>query len=294
MRSVSALNINPADRRARVIVISGGTDGMGRALALARADRGDHVIAIGNDREKGGRLLADAPGHARAGLIEFLPADLSTLAGMQAVVSAIRSRHSAVDALALFANRVSAKRVVTEDGLERTFALYYLARYVLGHGLAPLLRQSASPVIVNVAGVGVQKGAIHWDDLQLERHYGPVAAQLQAGRANDLLGVLHAEQMGGAIPYILYHPGFTKSGDLSQLPMAVRFIIGALSRVFAQPVGKAIAPIHDFIDTPPDLPLSAVDRDRSLPLELATLDPDAARRLGRVTADLLVKLGYAG
>ncbi|SEF15735.1 SDR family NAD(P)-dependent oxidoreductase [Jiangella alba] len=268
----------------RTIVISGGTDGMGRALALRRLAKGDHVIAVGSNAEKGARLVADAAVRGRA---EFVRADLTTVAGTRSVIRAIEASTDVVDALVLCANRVRPGRVETAEGFESTFALYYLSRYLLSHGLTPALEQSTSPVVVNVAGVGTRKGAIHWDDLQLTRRYRAVAAQLQAGRANDLLGVGYAAQHGGRVPYVLYHPGFTRSGDLSTLPRPTRTAIRVAARLFARPVEAAVAPIDRFIDAPPPAPLTAVDRDRHLPLTLPTLDPDRAGRLAERTAALL-------
>lgn len=284
-------------RQPRVIVITGGTDGMGRALALERARRGDRVVVVGSNAEKGRRVVAEAAG-AGAGStgdrVEFIRADLSSVAETRAAIAEIGGRHRAVDALCLFANRQSPRRTLTGEGLERTFALYYLSRYLFSHELAPALRRSWSPVIVNVAGVGATKGSVHWDDLQLERKYGTITAQLQAGRANDLLGVAYAAGAESPVPYVLYHPGFTKSGDLTPLPAPARVFIRVAAAVAARPIERAVAPVHGFIDHPPAAPLTAVDRGRELPLTLGTLDLGNAERLAGATRSLLEGLRTAG
>ncbi|MFE3260230.1 SDR family NAD(P)-dependent oxidoreductase [Nocardia sp. NPDC059229] len=277
----------PSSDRSRVIVISGGTDGMGRALALARAARADRVVVIGSNPGKGQRTVADANRIGVGGRFDFVQADLSSVADTRAAIREISSRHQAIDALCLFANRQSPRRTMTTEGLERTFALYYLSRYVLSHELEPLLSRSASPVIVNVAGVGATKGEIHWNDLQLERGYSTIAAQLQAGRANDLLGVAYAAQPENPIRYVLYHPGFTKSGDLTPLPAAARAFIRVAAALAARTVEQSVQPIHEFIDRPPTAALTAIDRGKTLPLTLATLNPADAERLSIATRHLL-------
>lgn len=269
----------------RTIVISGATDGMGRAIALERLARGDRVVAIGSNPVKGESLVAAAG--AAADRLLFLRADLSSVAEVERVVDEIGAAYDAVDALLLFANRPVPERIRTADGFEYTFALYYLSRYLLSHNLVPLLERGPRPVIVSVAGVGVTKGAVRWDDPHLTRGYSVVRAQIQAGRANDLLGVSFAEEHGGKIAFVLYHPGFTKSGDLSPLGFLPRTAIRFLATIAARPVSESIRPLHDFIDTPPGEPLTAVDRGRTLELSLPTLDPDDAHRLARLTADLL-------
>ncbi|TQL75104.1 short subunit dehydrogenase [Stackebrandtia endophytica] len=260
---------------------------MGRAVALGRLDRGDRVVVIGSNADKGRHLLAAAAERDADDRIEFIQADLSRIADVRGVIERIRSRYEVVDALCLFANRQVPRRIVTDDGVEKTFALYYLSRYLLSHELAPLLRRSDSPVIVNVAGVGVTKGEIYWDDVTLAGRYNTIRAQLQAGRANDLLGVAFAAQSDNPIRYVLYHPGFTKSGDLGPLPAPVRGLLRVASLIAARPVEEAVAPVHGFIDGPPGAPLTAIDRGRSLPLTLSSLDPDNAARLAELTAKLL-------
>ena len=269
----------------RTVVISGGTDGMGRAFALERLARGDRVVAIGSNPAKGDSLVAAAGPDADR--VRFLRADLSSVAETRKVVAEMESDYKAVDALLLFANRTSPKRIQTEEGFERTFALYYLSRYLLSYGLVPLLERSAQPVIVNIAGVGVRKGVVNWDDPHLTHGYSVVRAQLQAGRANDLLGVSFAGQFGAKIGYVLYHPGFTRSGDLSPLNPVARTAIRTLAALAARPVYTAIRPIHDFVDTPSAVPLRAIDRGRTLDLSLPTLDPRAADRLALLTEELL-------
>jgi NAD(P)-dependent dehydrogenase (short-subunit alcohol dehydrogenase family) len=265
----------------RVTVVAGGTDGMGRALVHARLERGDEVVAIGSNAGKGRTLPGDA---------HFLRTDLSSVAATREVIATIRQRWPAVDALALFANRQAPRRTLTAEGLEQTFALYYLSRYLLSHGLREQLDRSPTPVIINVAGVGVTKGAIHWADPQLAARYRMIDAQLQAGRANDLLGVDFAANAGSRARYVLYHPGFTRSGDLSPLPAPLRGAIRVAARFAARPIAGSVRPVVEWIDTPPAAPLTAVDRGRPVPLDTRTLDPADARRLAAVTAELLARV----
>ncbi len=278
-------------RAGQTVVVTGGSDGMGRGIALGRAARGDRVLAVGSNPMKGERLLADAAASGLGDRVEFLAADLSTIAGNQTVIDHVAANYTAIDGLVMAANRQSPQRVQTSDGLESTFALYYLSRHVLGHGLMPALSAGSKPVIVNIAGVGLASGKINWDDLQLRHRYRTIAAQLQAGRANDLLGVAMAAQFGEQVPYVLYHPGFTRSGDsaMEQINPLTRAIIKTVAMVAARSVERAIAPVHDFLDSPPTVPLTAVDRGKLLPSNLKTLDPAAARRLADATDQILAE-----
>jgi NAD(P)-dependent dehydrogenase (short-subunit alcohol dehydrogenase family) len=239
----------------KIVIVAGGTTGMGRATALARAARGDDVTVIGRSD--------------RGLTVPFLRADLSSIAEVERVAKEIAARHTRVDALTLFANRPVPRRTETVDGLEYTFALYYLSRYLLAARLAPLMTEES--VIVNVSGVGAKAGGIHWDDPQLRTGYGLVKAQLQAGRANDLLGVAHR----GAARYVLYHPGFTKSGLDGHPNRFVRAVLKTLAAVAARPVERSVAPIVEWIDHPPTALLTASDRGK--PVDLSGKEQDAVR-----------------
>ena len=111
-----------------------------------------------------------------------------------------------------------------------------------------------------------------------------------ATTATDDAGVAFAAQPDNPIPYVLYHPGFTKSGDLTPLPPAARWFIRTAAVFAARTVERSVAPMHDFIDAPPTAKLTAIDRGRVLPLTLRTLDPDDAARLAAVTRALLAGL----
>ncbi|MGW0433450.1 SDR family NAD(P)-dependent oxidoreductase [Micromonospora sp. NPDC003197] len=271
----------------KTIVITGGTDGMGRATALARLRRGDTVVVIGSNKAKGRALAEEAGRTGAVGQLRFLRADLSSIAEVERVAADIAHHHPVIDALVFCANRQSPKRQETVDGLEYTFGLYYLSRYLLSRRLRTPMDASTAPVIISVAGVGNTAGAIHWDDLQLERRYSTVRAQLQAGRANDLLGVAFAQRAAGKAAYVMYHPGFTRSGDLSVLSPLQRGIIRLLARFAARPVETSIRPIVEFIDHPPRAALTAIDRGKPVNPSLKTLDPGDADRLATLTEQLL-------
>ncbi|MFC4907381.1 SDR family NAD(P)-dependent oxidoreductase [Actinomadura gamaensis] len=258
----------------KTIVITGGTDGMGRALARTHLDRGDTVIVVGRDAAKAAAL----PG------AEFIAADLSLVSENLRVLEQINTRHPAVDALVLCARYFRSERFVTTEGFEGTFALEYLSRFLLSHGL------SEPGVIVNVSGPGVPMGRVHWDDLMLEHHYDGVNAQMQAGRANDLLGVAYAARHATTrTRYVLINPGPVATGFAGQYDAATAAHVAALKRN-GRPVQDGIKPIAARIDTPPTAPLSAFVRFDPISLDHPSFDPDAAHRLHDLTRHLLRRL----
>lgn len=254
----------------KTIVISGGTDGMGRALALHYRDRGDTVVVLGRNADKG------------AVFPDFIPTDLSLVANNRKVVEDVTAAFPIVDTLVLCARHFRSTRRQTAEGFESTFALEYLSRYLLSHGLADSLKRAEKPVIVNVSGPGVPKPEIHWHDIGLTRGYDGITAQTQAGRANDLLGPAFAAEHP-SIPYVLVNPGAVATSFSGEYDATTLAHVERLKK-FGKPVEEGIAPILALIDEPPDVPLSAFVEDRQISPDL---DLAAAARLANLTHHLL-------
>ncbi|GAB2506202.1 hypothetical protein GCM10026982_36150 [Nocardiopsis aegyptia] len=270
-------------------MVQGGTDGMGRGIVMARLEAGDTVVALGSSAEKGRRLHAEAAALGAGDRLRFVRADLSSIAENERAVADIRAQSPAVDALVLCANRQAPRREVTAEGLEFTFALYYLSRYLLSHGLRAEFDAAPAPVIVNVAAAGLKVGRVNLADLQSEAKYSTIRAQMQAGRANDLLGRSLADEPSSRARIVLHHPGFTRTlGGIGHLRQPAKGIITLLGKVAAKPVETAIAPMVEVIDGPPAEPLTAIDRGRPVDLAMATFDPARARELAEATRGLVV------
>lgn len=178
----------------KTIVITGGTDGMGRALAQIFLERGDQVVIVGRDERKGRDFLDAATGIGVRERATFIAADLSLVGENQRLVERIATDFPAVDALVLCARHYRATRLETGEGREHGFALFYLSRFVLSHGLLGNLEKAESPVVVNFCGPGADFGEIRWDDLELARDYHGNTAMVQGGKLNDLLGVAFADR----------------------------------------------------------------------------------------------------
>ncbi|MFD4457839.1 SDR family NAD(P)-dependent oxidoreductase [Nocardia sp. NPDC058480] len=272
----------------RTYVITGGTDGMGKGLGLHFLRRGDRVIAIASSTAKGEVLRRDAVAIGAGERVVFLRADLSTLAGMRETLAWISTLTDTVDGIIFGTQRFRPQREITEDGIEYTFALQYLSRFALGHGLVDALERTDTPVIMNICGPGGFPGRIHWDDLTLSQGYTGTRAAMQASRANDLLGIAFPHRHPSArTRYVLYNPMMVRTAMADPLPTPHRILAKAAGYVFGRSVEKAVPPIARFLDEPPTDPVSAFRRRTRLPLTREDFDPDNAIRLDTLTTALL-------
>lgn len=271
----------------RTFVITGGTDGIGAAVARALFSRGDHVVALGTNAEKGEALVGEA--ERAPGSLEFVQADLGLVSANRRVVDRILDANPRLDGLVLCARYFRTRRRETPEGFEDNFALFYLSRLLLGNGLRPALERAGRSVIVNVAGPGHDTPVV-WDDLQSTRRYDGVGAMFLTGRLNDLLGVTFAERHGdGPVRYVLFHPGTTSTGFAGEYdPPTARFI--EQQKATAKPATAVVPPIVRLLDDPPGEPLSAFTLGTRMRLHDGLFSPADAARLSALTEDLLGRL----
>src|ERR687894_1545587 len=181
----------------RASLVTGGTDGIGRAVALGLARGGDRVLFVGRRAEKGARVLAEwrevgpGPDHA------FIPADLSMLPETARVAEEVARLTDRLDAAVFCAGILAALPEWTAEGLERNFVLNYLSRYLLARLLLPMLTESPSGRLVLVANAGMYGDTLDCDDLQHRKGRPGLRVSGRTQFANDLLAVELADRLRG-------------------------------------------------------------------------------------------------
>jgi NAD(P)-dependent dehydrogenase (short-subunit alcohol dehydrogenase family) len=157
---------------APVVLITGSTDGIGRATARELAYQGAEVIIHGRDPEKGKRVLHELKDSTGSTRLSLVTADFSEQKNVRRLSTDIASGYERLDVLINNAGTGRKTRVLTPDGIETTFAVNYLAPFLLTRLLLPLLEKSAPSRVVNVSSISHNFiKDIDWDNLQGETSY---------------------------------------------------------------------------------------------------------------------------
>ncbi len=218
------------------------------------------MVVLGRDPDKGRAVTGSSGGRGT-----FLRVDLDSVAATRAAIARIRAEHPVVDTLVFCARYYRSRRTETVDGLEATFAHFYLSRFLFGHGLAEELARAPRPLIVNVAGPGGPLSAANLGDLQARRHYHGGAALGQGGKLNDLLGVAYAQRHPDSpVRYLLVHPGVTATAVTGSYDRATLAMVQDM-RQHAKPVAAAADPILALIDARPPNVSAPTSRARASP-----------------------------
>lgn len=276
------------------VLITGGTDGIGKGLALSYLAKGYHVFVVGTSEAKGNALAEEAQ-RMNKGELTFLKANLSLAEGNYRIAKEVAAQTDSLDALILCAASLKAQPsyIETNEGVEFTFALYYLSRYILSYQLKDLLEKSSNPIILNVAAPGMT-GPVYWDDLQMKSNYDGQKAQFHGSRLNDLLGVWFAEtDASHQIKYILFNPMAARTSGANKMAgdnAIMRFTMNLYYKFMGKDVSEIVDIIHKDIAATTQPGLSAYKLGKKVDLGMETFRKDNAKKLHDYTASLMERL----
>jgi NAD(P)-dependent dehydrogenase (short-subunit alcohol dehydrogenase family) len=125
----------------RVALVTGGTDGIGKAIAKVLAGEGIDVVIVGSNAGKGAKAVLELRRSSDNDRIEFLQADLSLIRNVDALAAQVSQRWPRLHYLVLSAGIVRARHTLTEEGIETNFAINFLGRFALTEALLPCGRR---------------------------------------------------------------------------------------------------------------------------------------------------------
>lgn len=277
-------------------MVTGATSGIGAVTARELARAGATVVLVGRDAAKCAREVRrigrDMPG-SRA---EALVADLSSQAQIRRLAARFEERHRRLDVLVNDAGAYFARRQVTVDGLEMTFALNHLSYFLLTLLLMKRLTASPAARVVNVSSSAHAAGGIDFENLQAEKRYDRLEAYARSKLANLLFTYELARRLAGThVTANALHPGIvaTRLGaDRGWFRMKVRNLVrvrlrGLVSLGMITPEQGARTSIH-LASSPVVEGVSGryFEECREALSSDASYDRTAAATLWRVSEDL--------
>jgi NAD(P)-dependent dehydrogenase (short-subunit alcohol dehydrogenase family) len=204
----------------RAALITGSTDGIGRAAARALAAGGMKVIVHGRTKVKVdaavAALAAELPGAELDGVSFDLGSQAAVRRGAEQILARAPELHVLVNNAGIFAD----ERVITDDGVELTFAVNYLAAFLLTELLAPRLEASAAAApsrVIDLGSVAHTRGRIHIDDLTLASGWTGYASYAMSKLACVMHAISLAEKRDPSrlVAYAI-HPGVIQTKLLRQ------------------------------------------------------------------------------
>lgn len=219
----------------KICLVTGGTNGIGKATAQALAQMGGTVVIVGRDAPRTTQLVEEVRLASGNKNVDSLLADLSSQQEVRRLADEFKSKYSHLHVLLNNAGAVFMKRQLSVDGIEMTFALNHLASFLLTNLLLDTLKASAPARIINVSSNAHTSGKIEFDNLQGERGYSPRVYE-NSKLANILFTMELARCLGGTgVTVNALHPGFVATGFAKNNGK----VIAALVSIFAPLVARS-------------------------------------------------------
>jgi len=192
----------------KVVVITGGTSGIGQVAAERLAGMGARIVLVARSPSRGEATLAKLREIAPKENHSVHYGDVSRLADLNRLAADIKAAEPRIDVLINNAGAAFSERQVTEDGLELTFATNHMSYFVLTHGLCDALLAASAARVVNTSSHAHYRAKIDFDDLQMKNDF----KGFRAYSISKLLNILFTRRLAatGILTNSL-HPGFVNT-----------------------------------------------------------------------------------
>ena len=274
----------------RIAVVTGASSGLGLETSVQLAQLGFQVMMVGRNAEKTAGALARAQRGATGPAPTPLLCDFSSPAQTRALAAELLARCPRIDILVNNAGGVSARRRVTAEGIEMTFAVNHLGYYLLTRLLLDRIVGSTPARIVVVASAAHFFATLDFDDLGFERGYRIMRAYARSKLCNVLFARELARRLTGTgVTVNAVHPGGVATGIWDGAPGWMQPFLAVLKR-FAMILPEAGARHIVRAATSPEVAgITGAFFDRERQREPSTLarDAGAAARLWKESARLV-------
>jgi NAD(P)-dependent dehydrogenase (short-subunit alcohol dehydrogenase family) len=274
----------------KVVLITGGTGGIGKATAIGLALTGARVGITGRDLARAEDAAAEIRAASGTPAVDAFAADLTSQAEVRRLAAAVLDAYPRLDVLVNNVGGFWAHRQPTADGLERTFALNHLAPFLLTNLLLDRLKASAPARVVTVSSGEQARGRIEFDDLQGARDYSGQRAYSQSKLANVMFTNELARRLEGTgVTANSLHPGVVRTNFGAEDQAGFFAVMGGVVRPFLKTPAQG-AETSIYLASSPDVEGVTgqffANRKPKTANKLA-YDTDTTTRLWQVSADLV-------
>lgn len=165
-------------------IVTGGNSGIGYETALALAIAGANVIILSRSKDKAEAAVKSIRAKSQNQHVDYVLADLSSQKSIRDAAKYILREFATVDVLVNNAGTWLSKLELTEDGVEKKFAVNHMAYFQLTHELLGALKNSPDARIICVGSDSHFHGKIDFEDISLSKKYHGLKAYAQSKLAN--------------------------------------------------------------------------------------------------------------
>jgi NAD(P)-dependent dehydrogenase (short-subunit alcohol dehydrogenase family) len=222
----------------KICLVTGGTNGIGKATARELARMGATVVIVGREAQKTSRVVEEIRVASNNKNVDSLLADLSSQQDVRRLADEFKGKYPHLHVLLNNAGGFFMRRQIGGNGIEMTFAVNHLASFLLTNLLLDTIKASAPARIINVSSNAHASGKIEFDNLQGERQYGPKAYD-NSKLANILFTMELARRLAGTdVTVNALHPGFVATGFAKNNGKVIAALVSLITPLVARSPAK--------------------------------------------------------
>ena len=219
----------------KTIIVTGATDGIGLEAATKIAALGNRVGLVGRNPQKGAKAIESIINLTGNDKLDFFQADLSLVSDINQLSQDIKNKYSELNVLLNNAGGANKNKVITSEGLEKTFATNQMNYFILTTNLMDMLSSSDHSRVVNVASNAHIGASIDFDNINAEKGYSFWKAYCISKLMNIMFTYKLAEMQDKVTVNVL-HPGFVDTNIGGNEGSIVKRIVKFGSKLFARSV----------------------------------------------------------
>jgi retinol dehydrogenase 14 len=185
------------DLTGKFCLVTGANSGIGKEISLGLLKLGARVTMLCRDPARGKEAMEDIRKHSGNGSVDLIIADLASQKQIRAAAQEYLGKYDKLHILVNNAGIVMDNRVLTGDGIEMTFAVNYLAYFMLTNLLAGVLERSAPARVINMTSMAHKTVKLDFDNLQGEKRYSRDISYAQSKLADIMFTYEFARRMEG-------------------------------------------------------------------------------------------------
>ena len=212
----------------KTIIITGGTDGIGLAIAKKLNDDKSNILLIGRNSEKGNKIIK----YFNSNRIDFIECDLSEKYQIKNLVKKIKSIHK-IDILINNAGAIFSNREENSENVEKTFALNHLSYFHLSLFLLRQLENSDEGRIINVASNAHKRYDLNLSDLENRINYNSWKSYCRSKLLNIYFTYSFNRKINTKVTAIVYI-GFVNSNFGNNNKSLFRYSVNILKNILHQ------------------------------------------------------------
>jgi retinol dehydrogenase 12 len=234
-----------------ICLITGATDGVGKATATALARNGYAVVLAARNEAKAATVTREIVTSTGNRDVDFLIADLSSLAQLRRLAETFMVRYPRLDVLINNAGIITRQRVLTEDGYEKTFQVNYLAQFYLTQLLLNELEKSPQGRVINLSSSVYRAGKFDPANLQSEQRFSTIGTYAASKLCVLLFTIELAQRLKPTrVTANAVHPGIVRTPMMREAPGVFRLISYAALPFSRSPDSGAATSV--FLASSPD------------------------------------------